>query len=105
MTYARGLLLTPVNRPSFSPSKSSRIAPPLYTVPEQRELQRRASLLVATLARCEHYRLRVSDVSTVTGDPGPWRVALEYAITSKLVERSCGFVQITMSERARRKLP
>jgi hypothetical protein len=98
-------LSTPADRSSFSPSKSNRIAPPLYTVPEQRELQRRASLLVATLARCEHYRLRVSDVSTVTGDPGPWRVALEYAITSKLVERSSGFVQITMSERTRRKLP
>jgi hypothetical protein len=96
---------TPVTRPSFSPSKSNRIAPPLYTVPEQRELQRRASLLVATLARCEQYRLRVSDVSTVTGDPGPWRVALEYAITSKLVERQGDFVQITVAERVRRKLP
>jgi hypothetical protein len=97
--------LTPVNRPSFSPSKSNRIAPPLYTVPEQRELQRLTSVLMATLVRCEHYRLRISDVSTVTGDPGPWRVALEYAITSKLVERWSGFVQITMTERARRKLP
>lgn len=96
---------TLVTRTSFSPSKSNRIAPPLYTVPEQRELQRRASLLVATLARCEQYRLRVSDVSTVTGDPGPWRVALEYAITSKLVERQGNFVQITVAERARRKLP
>jgi hypothetical protein len=77
----------------------------LYTVAEQRELQRLTSVLMATLVRCEHYRLRISDVSTMTGDPGPWRVALEYAITSKLVERSSGFVQITMSERARRKLP
>jgi hypothetical protein len=95
---------TPATRPSFSPSKSNRIAPPLYTVTEQRELQRLTSVLMATLVRCEHYRLRISDVSTVTGDPGPWRVALEYAITSKLVERSSGFVQITMTERARRKL-
>jgi hypothetical protein len=97
--------LTPVNRPSFSPSKSNRIAPPLYSVPEQRELQRLTSVLMATLVRCEHYRLRISDVSTVTSDPGPWRVALDYAITSKLVERWSGFVQITMTERARSKLP
>ena len=90
---------------TFTPSKSNRIAPPLYTVAEQRELQRRTNLLVATLARCEYYRLRISDVSTVTGDPGPWRIVLEHAIASKLVERWSDFVQMTMTERTRRKLP
>ena len=90
---------------TFTPSKSNRVAPPLYTVAEQRELQRRTNLLVATLARCEYYRLRISDVSTVTGDPGPWRVVLEHAIASKLIERWSDFVQMTMTERTRRKLP
>lgn len=60
---------------------------------------------MAALVRQEHYRLRISDVAVVIGDPGPWRVALEYAITSKLVERWGKLVQISMTERTRRKLP
>lgn len=86
------------------PSSSARIAPPLYTVAEQLEVQRLADSLMATLARMEGHKIPSADIAAITGIAGGWKRATSHLIGLGQIMYEGEFVRMSDTERLRRGL-